>query len=214
MDPTRRTYESKRGVAQYDTRALRGGEAHLIETYLAGKHVLDLGCGTGRTTAHIKRVAEVIGVDYSQAMIARAKELEPELAFRVMDACSLDFPDASFDAVFFSFNGFDMLYPFANRVRALREARRVLTLGGIFAYTSKTGGVPPFNNPRRIVSHLYTWVRGYRRPYFAHFTGYGFLVTCHLDPEVQKGMLREEGFRLLEALSTRPGEVMYIAKKA
>jgi len=65
-----------------------------------GERILDLGCGTGGLTAQIAAAgAEVVGIDASEAMIDRARELYPELPFEV--ARGQDFVvEAPVDAVF------------------------------------------------------------------------------------------------------------------
>src|SRR5215218_857596 len=47
-----------------------------------GERIVDLGCGTGALTAQTAG-AEVLGIDASDAMIARARELYPWLRFEV-----------------------------------------------------------------------------------------------------------------------------------
>lgn len=62
--------------------------------------LLDLGCGCGVPVA--RRLAsryEVIGVDLSPVQIERARALVPAATFVCADMASLDFADASFDAV-------------------------------------------------------------------------------------------------------------------
>jgi SAM-dependent methyltransferase len=52
-----------------------------------GSSVPDLGCGTGRTTIILDKMGfNVLGGDYSNAMIERAKKFHPHLKFLVMDA--------------------------------------------------------------------------------------------------------------------------------
>jgi trans-aconitate methyltransferase len=65
-----------------------------------GERIVDLGCGTGGLTAQIAEAgAEVLGIDASEAMIARARVLYPNLRFEV--ARGEDFTlDAPADAVF------------------------------------------------------------------------------------------------------------------
>jgi trans-aconitate methyltransferase len=67
---------------------------------LAGERIVDLGCGTGGLTAQIAAAgAEVVGIDASEAMISRARELYPQLRFEV--ARGEDFTvEAPVDAVF------------------------------------------------------------------------------------------------------------------
>ncbi len=65
-----------------------------------GERVLDLGCGTGPLTKKIKEHgAEVIGIDASEDMIAKAKENFTGVTFMVADAADFHF-DEPFDAVF------------------------------------------------------------------------------------------------------------------
>lgn len=97
---------------------------------IAGRDVLDVGCGSGRVAALAVRAgARVRAVDLSPAMVAAARAL-PELAgvpVDVMDAQALDLPDAAFDVVTASFSVMFCPHP----DRALAEARRVLRAGGI-----------------------------------------------------------------------------------
>ena len=65
-----------------------------------GERILDLGCGTGHLTQEIKdHGAEVVGMDASAEMIAKAKTSYPEIDFLVGDATDFHF-DQPFDAVF------------------------------------------------------------------------------------------------------------------
>jgi trans-aconitate methyltransferase len=65
-----------------------------------GERIVDLGCGTGGLTAQIAAAgAEVVGIDASEAMVARARELYPHVRFEV--ARGEDFSVAApVDAVF------------------------------------------------------------------------------------------------------------------
>lgn len=68
-----------------------------------GERILDLGCGTGHLTAAIADAVgsdgEVVGIDRSEAMVARARDAYPDLAFERADATAYD-PADPFDAVF------------------------------------------------------------------------------------------------------------------
>lgn len=65
----------------------------------AGERVLDLGCGTGHLSAKIAAAgAQVVGLDPSAEMLAKARQAYPELAFVQGDARSFDL--GAFDAVF------------------------------------------------------------------------------------------------------------------
>src|SRR5215204_2194864 len=105
--------ESMRGVAgsatRWDSRLydesfgiitqLGAGVVELLSPR-PGERIVDLGCGTGRLTAQIAAAgAEVVGIDASEAMIKRARELYPQLRFEV--ARGEDFAlETPVDAVF------------------------------------------------------------------------------------------------------------------
>lgn len=65
-----------------------------------GERILDLGCGTGYLTNLIgESGAEVLGIDNSESMIAKAKQAYPDVNFGVMNAEDFKFEN-SFDAIF------------------------------------------------------------------------------------------------------------------
>jgi ubiquinone/menaquinone biosynthesis C-methylase UbiE len=73
---------------------------------LAGRSVLDLGCGDGIWTREIIRggAARAVGVDLSPAMITRAKEATSGASFEVGDAATLGrLSSAPFDLVLGSY---------------------------------------------------------------------------------------------------------------
>ncbi|MBK8178713.1 MAG: methyltransferase domain-containing protein [Planctomycetes bacterium] len=64
------------------------------------ERIIDLGCGTGHLTQRIsERGAEVVGVDASETMVAKARAAYPGLRFVLADAARLDL-GTDFDAVF------------------------------------------------------------------------------------------------------------------
>ena len=66
----------------------------------ADERILDIGCGTGHLTAQIAASgAKVIGMDFSAAMIEKARAEYPALELIEADATNFSF-DEPFDAVF------------------------------------------------------------------------------------------------------------------
>jgi ubiquinone/menaquinone biosynthesis C-methylase UbiE len=98
----------------------------------SAQHVLELCCGTGRVTNHLRRVlspsCELIASDISEDMLAIAKEKlkGQKVDWRVIDAQQIPFDDASCDLVVCCF-GY-MLVP--DKEKAFAEAFRVLRPGG------------------------------------------------------------------------------------
>ena len=69
---------------------------------VAGKRVIDIGCGDGTYTAGIARAgaASVLGVDAADAAVARARERcadQPNVSFEVVDIYTLEEPAQKFD---------------------------------------------------------------------------------------------------------------------
>ncbi len=97
-----------------------------------GLRALDLCCGTGDVAFALARAgAEVTGFDFSQEMLAVAKQRKPSagsgpIEFLHGDALKMPFPDAHFDIVTISY-GLRNLADFAG---GLREMHRVMRPGG------------------------------------------------------------------------------------
>jgi len=110
-----------------------------------GDRVLDACCGTGdlAVAARGRGAAEVVGLDFSQRMLERARRKAPGIEWLQGDVLALPFEDASFDAatVGFGIRNVDDLEA------GLRELRRVLRPGGrlaILEITTPRGPLAPF----------------------------------------------------------------------
>ncbi len=92
-----------------------------------GEHVLDIGAGTGVSTAELaKSGAWVTGLDISQGMLRAGKRVRPAVPLLAGDALALPFRDQTFDAVTISFALRNVHDPAA----ALAEMARVTKPGG------------------------------------------------------------------------------------
>lgn len=115
----------QRGIVEFSEHTLKAANAQ------PGERVLDVGCGTGGTTAELARAVgatgHVLGVDISQLLIgaARAQKL-PNATFEVGDAATWPFDAASFDLVF---SRFGVMF-FADPVVAFRNIRRAMKPSG------------------------------------------------------------------------------------
>lgn len=131
--------------------ALRATSQRWIETprligprgSLAGKRVLEIGCGRGvGIEALLLLGAErVIGFDLDPKMIAlaqtRLKKYGDRVRVFVGDAESIEVPDASFNAVV----DYGVIHHIPHWQKALKEIARVLQAGGLFYFEDLLKGL-------------------------------------------------------------------------
>jgi ubiquinone/menaquinone biosynthesis C-methylase UbiE len=118
--------------------------ADLISRLSAGENgsVLELACGTGIVTRMLRdrlpATAKLTATDFSRPMMALAQKKfaagEP-VVWQQADASDLPFADAEFDAVICQFGL--MFVP--DKLKAMREAKRVLKPGASFHFNIWTG---------------------------------------------------------------------------
>jgi SAM-dependent methyltransferase len=121
----------------FDGYGLFSFESKIIKEYFIGKKILDVGCGTGRTTYPLHLLGyDVVGIDYSEGMIARAKEIYPMINFEIGNCAEMIYKDNSFDNALFSFNGIVLESSYDIRKKMFEEIYRVLLPGGVFFFTT------------------------------------------------------------------------------
>lgn len=92
-----------------------------------GERVLVPGVGTGADLALLPDDVDIVGIDLTPAMLARARaHVRNGTQLRVMNAERLELPDASFDVVLLH----QILEVVSDPERCLAEAARVLRPGG------------------------------------------------------------------------------------
>ncbi|MFC1597931.1 class I SAM-dependent methyltransferase [Patescibacteria group bacterium] len=111
--------------------------SYLIEQYVqAGQLVLDSGCGNGRVADLVTKIkGRYIGIDVSEKLIEKARQLHPGIDFRVDDMLKTEFDDDSFDHVLM-IASFHHLPSAANRLQALEEAKRIVKKSGYIVMTN------------------------------------------------------------------------------
>ncbi len=162
------------------------------EAVRPGERVLDACCGTGDLAIAARRhgAREVVGLDFSERMLERARAKEPAIEWLQGDVLALPFADASFDAatVGFGIRNVDDLEA------ALRELRRVLRTDGqlaILEITTPRGALAPFYRVwlDRVVPLL-----GRVLPGGAAYTYLPASVRRFPPPEELSRLLAENGF--------------------
>jgi demethylmenaquinone methyltransferase / 2-methoxy-6-polyprenyl-1,4-benzoquinol methylase len=92
-----------------------------------GSRALDVATGTGDLAVALRETgAEVVGCDFSEEMLERARRKEPSVRFEWADALALPYEDDSFDAATVGFGARN----FSDLSRGLREMARVVRPGG------------------------------------------------------------------------------------
>lgn len=117
---------------------------------IAGKEILDFGCGDGTYAFKLIQlgVKRVDGVDISPAMIELAEKRRatvPHVHFQVVDGNELPFPEGTFDLVFANF----VLQHFPQTAGPIREIYRVLKPTGRFV------GVSPITHFKKEFEYLF-----------------------------------------------------------
>ena len=132
---------------------------HLLPDDLAGKDVIELGCGTGYVSAWMaRRGARPVGIDNSPAQLESARRFQQEFGLdfplHLGNAEQTPFPDASFDFAISEYGAAIWCDPY----RWIPEAARLLRPGGrlhflgnstllMLAYPHRRRGCPGHRAP-------------------------------------------------------------------
>lgn len=156
--------------------------------------VLEIACGTGRVTRHLRKVlpasVRLFATDISSDMLAIAKrELNNNgIIFQAEDAQNLSFADSSFDVVICQFGA--MFWP--DKKKGFEEIRRVLKAGGKFMFMTwdDTLNVPIF---KALIDDLVL-------PYFRDEDSMRFKVPFAMNnSKLLENMLSDVGFKLAQS---------------
>lgn len=148
---------------------------------LAGKALLDIGCGTGGPAMVLAGEfgARVTAVDIEPQLLERARRfaanagLADRIDFRCVDPGPLAFAAESFDAVFSK----DALIHIPDKRALYREILRVLKPGGVFAASDWLAGPRAMNDPS-----------------FRRYVDLGHLKFTMATAEETAAVMRECGF--------------------
>ena len=222
-------YSAPRAVDEYTYYTLTRVETMTFlkyQPFIAGKNVLDIGVGAGRTSVYLAPLAKRYeGIDYSPAMVAYMKSAMPGISIRQSDMRKLDaFPANQFDFVFASNNVLDDV-DHDGRLQTLAEFRRVLRNDGMVVLLAHnrsweyTASPPRLNfprNPIRLVKSILLWLK--QRANHAKIRklrlvtdeyaiyndeGHDFsALHYYIEQRVQRRQLNENGFSVVDVLDT------------
>jgi SAM-dependent methyltransferase len=138
----------KRGEPRIDFKV--AAEA-IAATGIASPRLLEVGCGSGYYSEVFATLlpggVRYTGIDYSDAMIARARAHYPATAFEAADATRLPYAGGTFDVVF---NGVSLMH-IVDYQAAIREAARVAARFCVFH------SVPVFHDYRTTFLSKYAY---------------------------------------------------------
>ncbi len=210
----------------------------LVERYPLpqGSRVLEIGCGTGRTSCHLARCGyQVTAVDSNESMLKRAERRiareEAKVKLVRGDAEQLPFPDGIFDLVFV-----ESVSIFTDARSALAEYRRVLKPGGTLLDRELTVSKESTALMKGAMRQLYGmrtmadeqgWLEMMRLAGFTHYSSEDvrpeIMVTLDdVDPnrEVDPTLFFDEAAfylgqmnaRILERYRTKLGSAVFVAR--
>jgi len=141
-------------LVQNDTRDLAAKVLRQVDLNLEGRKIVEVGCGTGRNTTWLaERAAEIVGLDFSEEMLARARSRvnDPRVRFIQHDVrMTWPLTDASAEVVIAML----ILEHVEDLATVFAEAARVLHAGGLFflcelhPMRQLSGGQAQFSNSK------------------------------------------------------------------
>ncbi|BEL03325.1 class I SAM-dependent methyltransferase [Actinoplanes sichuanensis] len=162
MDHVREAYGSVAGL--YIDLFGAEDKVHADDLALIGRHltgrpgpVLDLGCGPGHITAHLRsRGAEAIGVDLTPEFVEHARATYPDGDYRLGSLTDLPFADTSITGILAWYSTIHLPPPDLDGV--LASFHRLLAPGGKLVLGFFTGDeLGPFDHK---VTTAYRWPPG------------------------------------------------------
>lgn len=225
----KKKYESKNVVSSYINMRLQNPEVMILVKHresIVDKHVLDIGCGSGRTTAILKNLSSgYIGLDYSLEMVESCRKRFENVRFIHGDVRDMSvFKDGEFDYVMFSFNGLDSINH-EGRLKGLWEIRRVLKQDGLFVFSAHNRKhryaisrpkMKLSTTPCKQVEHFKEFVKSSinhlrNRSHQKFEDEYAIIndvahnyamLTYYIDKENQISQLKDAGFETIEMYDT------------
>ena len=103
----------------------------IIFEHVKGRRAIDFGCGAGRSTRFLQKLGfNAVGVDISEDMIKKAKEIDPEGDYRLIDDGDFSqFENDTYDLALSAFT-FDNVPTMEKKANNFREIGRLLKSEG------------------------------------------------------------------------------------
>jgi len=170
-----------------------------VEKLRAGGRVLDVGCGSGRVCAALKKgfpKAEVVGIDPDAESIRRARAAAPGVRFEAKTTAQLE-RGAGFDLITIC----DCIHDLAQPVQTLKEIRALLKPGGTLFIIEPKAADRVEDNRNTVATMFYGFSIFHCMTQSLARGGPG-LGTC-LGPAGTERLAREAGFSQFKRLELK-----------
>lgn len=129
-------------------------DTHAAQALDRPLRILDIGCGRGWLTNVLSTYGEAIGIDPAHASVQRARELFPQLDFRLRDSSELlrEMGPECFDLIVSS-----------EVIEHVEQDQQILFLRNIYALT-RPGGFAILTTPRGELQHRWAKRQGAKQP--------------------------------------------------
>lgn len=182
------------------------------EVVWPGDRVLDVCCGTGDFAVEAeRRGGRVVGLDFSERMLERARRKSGTIEWVRGDALALPFPDGAFDAATVGFGVRNL----ASLEGGLAELARVLRPGGRVAVLEITRPSGPLRPLFRLWFDVLVPLAGRVLPGGKAYTYLPASVRRFPGPDDLSGLLGRAGFRAVTYRRLGGGIVaLHLAERA
>jgi SAM-dependent methyltransferase len=187
-----------------------GAAASVLELLSPHASVVELGCGSGVTAGRLTDAGhEVVGIDQSVALIARARRRAPRAVFRVGSFVSEPIPEC--DAVLAIGEVFNYLFDEENTRAALpslfARIHSALHPGGLLMFDLAAPGVVPAGRDR-------TWTSGADWAVLVENREKDDLLIRHITSFRERGAGYRRGEEVHRLRLYRPGEILALLRAA
>jgi len=180
---------------------------------VAGRRVLDAGCGVGYGSAMLARAgaADVVGLDVSAKAVDAAGDGAPgNTSFVVGDVHALPFETGRFDVVVC----FEVIEHVEGQDGVIAELARVLAPGGVLAISSPNRDVYPAGNPHHLHEYVPDELRAALAAHFGHIEllrQHAWVASAVLDDEqaADASMHERRDVPLAKGVGREPGSEPY-----
>lgn len=192
-------------------------EEYLIANYLdRSKSTIEAGTGGGRILLEMSKLGftSLSGFDYLSEFIevAKKRDVDGNIDFQVQDATKLNYEDGSFEQALYLCQMISSIDDELGRLKALKEAYRILKVGGIAlfsflsfdsrinnavyrSYVEYIGFLRKLRGSDRSIQYL-PWLRFEKRPNLAALFDGGAHVYWYKFQEAYQ-LLRDVNFQLI-----------------